>query len=175
MSELGVAGTVETRGAAPPWAAAMTLGALICFVAAAALLWANRPRQAEVKLIEPLSHARLEAGFALYGQHCSACHGRFLSGAPGWRTDPELPPALNETGHAARHGDLELYRRVAFGARGRDGRVTMPAFGGTLSESEIVTLISYVAAWWPEAELRRRALADWTSPAICGPGAVDQS
>jgi mono/diheme cytochrome c family protein len=49
--------------------------------------------------------------------------------------------------------------------------MTMPAFGGVLSDADIVTLLSYIAAWWPDAVRNSRAAPGWNAPAICGPGA----
>ena len=143
---------------------------MIFLVLAAGLFLAQRHRAPPVSLIVEASHAQLEAGFVLYRAHCAACHGAFLGGAPGWRNDPKLAPALNDAGHAFNHSDLELFRRVAQGVRDNEGRITMPAFGSVLSDAEIVTLLSYIAAWWPDAVLRSRMAPGWVDPAICGPG-----
>ena len=150
----------------------LSLGGMIFLVLAAGLFLAPRHRAPPVILIAHADHAQLQAGFELYRAHCAACHGAFLGGAPGWRNDPKLAPALNETGHAFNHNDLELFRRIAQGVRDNEGRITMPAFGGVLSDAEIVTLLSYVAAWWPDAILRNRMVPGWVDPAICGPGAT---
>jgi mono/diheme cytochrome c family protein len=148
----------------------LAFAALICLVAAAGLVLSQRGRVERISFIEPLSHERLEAGFALYRQHCASCHGAFLGGAAGWRADPHLAPALNETGHAFNHDDLNLFQRVAGGARAPGGRISMPAFRGILSDDEIVTVLSYIAAWWPEQERLRRSRPDWVFPATCSPG-----
>lgn len=148
----------------------LALGGMVFLILAAGLFLAQRHRTPPVVLIAQVSHAQLEAGFALYRAHCAACHGAFLGGAPGWRDDPKLAPALNDAGHAFNHSDLELFRRIAQGVRGADGRIAMPAFGGVLSDAEIVTLLSYIAAWWPDAILRSRMAPGWVDPAICGPG-----
>lgn len=144
--------------------------ALICLVAAAGLVLSQRGRVARASFIEPLSHERLEAGFALYRQHCASCHGAFLAGETGWRADAHRAPALNETGHAFNHSDLDLFQRVVAGARAPGGRISMPAFRGLLSDDEIVTVLSYIAAWWPEQERLRRSGPDWVFPATCSPG-----
>lgn len=150
----------------------LSLGGLICLLVAAGLFLAQRHRVPAVTLIVQASHAQLEAGFALYRAHCAACHGAFLGGAPGWRENIRLAPALNDAGHAFNHSDLELFRRIAQGVRDQDGRITMPAFRGVLSDAEIVTLLSYIAAWWPDAILRSRMASGWSDQAICGPGAA---
>lgn len=138
-------------------------------MAAAGLLLSQRSRVARIGFIEQqLPHERMEAGFALYRQHCASCHGAFLAGVPGWQADAQKAPALNETGHAFSHSDLDLFQRVAGGAR-INGRIVMPAFRGIMSDDEIVTVLSYIAAWWPEQERLRRAGPDWVFPATCSP------
>lgn len=150
----------------------LSLGGMILLILAAGLFLAQRHRTPPVTLIAQASHAQLEAGFMLYRTHCAACHGAFLGGAPGWRGDPKLAPALNDAGHAFNHSDLELLGRITQGVRHGDGRIAMPAFGGVLSDAEIVTLLSYIAAWWPDAILRSRMLPGRADQAICGPGTV---
>ncbi|WP_181832618.1 c-type cytochrome [Bosea caraganae] len=153
----------------------LAFAALVCLIAAGGLVLAQRGRVERASFIEPLSHERLEAGFALYRQHCASCHGAFLAGAPGWQADASLPPALNETGHAFNHSDLDLFQRVAAGARAPGGRISMPAFRGVLGDDEIVTVLSYIAAWWPEQERLRRSGPDWVFPATCSPGAAPET
>ncbi|TCR64149.1 cytochrome c [Bosea sp. BK604] len=152
------------------WAGGLAFAALLCLVAAAGLLLSQRGRIERASFIEPLSHERLETGFALYRQHCASCHGAFLGGAPGWQADAQRAPALNETGHAFNHSDVDLYQRVAAGSRAPGGRISMPAFRGALSDEEIVTVLSYIAAWWPEQERLRRLDPNWVFPATCSPG-----
>ncbi|CAD5293847.1 Cytochrome C oxidase, cbb3-type, subunit III [Bosea sp. 62] len=143
--------------------------------AAGSLLFRQALRPEEFRIAQPTSHAEREVGFALYRTNCASCHGAFLSGAAGWRTDPQAAPALNESGHTTNHSDADLFFRVAAGARTTDGRVTMPAFRGVLSDQEIVSVLAYVMSWWPDDELRRRAGADWTFQAVCTPAETQAS
>lgn len=163
------AGAAAARPAASLWPGLLAAAGLFCLFAAGALVLRLGARPAEFRIPQPASHAEREAGFALYRAHCAACHGAFLAGAPGWRGDARLAPALDESGHAANHGDAELFRRVAAGARAPGGRITMPAFRGVLSGAEIVSVLAYVMSWWPEDELRRRAGPGWSFPGNCGP------
>ncbi|CAN7529044.1 c-type cytochrome [Bosea sp. LjRoot90] len=147
--------------------AVLVLAGVVCLFAAGSLLLRQSLRPAEFRIAQPVGHAEREAGFVLYRTHCSACHGAFLGGAAGWRSDPRAAPALNENGHASNHSDADLFFRVAAGARTADRRVTMPAFRGVLSDQEIVAVLAYVMSWWPQEELQRRAGADWTFQAVC--------
>lgn len=157
------------RPAAPLWPALLVVAGIVCLLTAGVLLLQGALRPAEFRIGEPANHAAREAGFALYRANCAACHGAFLGGAPGWRADARLAPALDESGHAPNHSDTELFRRVAAGSRTPDGRAVMPAFRGVLSDAEIVSVLAYVQSWWPEDELRRRAGADWRFAGICSP------
>lgn len=149
--------------------AVFVIAGVVCLFAAGSLLVRQGLRPAEFRIAQPASHAEREAGFALYRANCAGCHGAFLSGAAGWRSDPEAAPALNESGHATNHSDADLFFRVSAGARRADGRIAMPAFRGTLSDQEIVAVLAYVMSWWPDEELKRRAGADWTFQAVCTP------
>jgi len=155
--------------------AVLVLLGVVCLFAAGSLLLRQGLRPEEFRIAQPASHAEREAGFALYRANCASCHGDFLGGAAGWRSDPGVAPALNESGHASNHSDADLFVRIAAGARTADGRVTMPAFRSSLSDQEIVSVLAYVMSWWPDEELRRRAGADWTFQAVCTPAEAQVS
>ena len=99
-------------------------------------------------------------GRALYAQHCAACHGADLEGAPNWQSrgpDGRFPaPPHDETGHTWHHGDAMLFdytRRggQAFlddlGVRFDSG---MPGFGDVLSDAEIEAILAFIRSTWPE-------------------------
>lgn len=155
--------------------AVLLLAGIVCLFAAGSLLLRQGLRPAEFRIAQPASHAEREAGFALYRANCAGCHGAFLGGAAGWRSDPGAAPALNESGHASNHSDADLFFRVAAGARTADGRIAMPAFRSILSDQEIVSVLAYVMSWWPDEELKRRAGADWTFQAVCTPAEAQVS
>jgi mono/diheme cytochrome c family protein len=148
--------------------ALLGLGGMVFLFAAGALLLRQGTSPAQFRIAAPASHAEREAGFGLYRAHCASCHGDFLGGAPGWQTNARLAPALNDRGHAQNHSDAELFLRVSAGARS-GGAVTMPAFRGALSDSEILSVLAYVQSWWPPEVMQQRAGADWTFPAECTP------
>lgn len=155
--------------------AVLALAGVVCLFAAGSLLLRQALRPEEFRIAQPASHAEREAGFALYRANCAGCHGTFLGGAAGWRSDPGVAPALNESGHASNHSDADLFFRVAAGARSADGRIAMPAFRSSLSDQEIVSVLAYVMSWWPDEELQRRAGADWTFQAVCTPAEAQVS
>ncbi len=101
----------------------------------------------------------LELGSALYEQHCAACHGADLEGAPDWQRpgpDGRYPaPPHDETGHTWHHGDQMLFEYTKHGGQAYlDGLgVTfdsgMPAFGDVLRDEEIKAILAFIRSTWP--------------------------
>jgi mono/diheme cytochrome c family protein len=102
----------------------------------------------------------LDLGRTLYDQHCAACHGADLEGAPDWRRagpDGRFPaPPHDATGHTWHHGDAMLFdytRRGGqayldeLGVRFDSG---MPAFGDILSDDEIKAILTFIRSTWPD-------------------------
>lgn len=137
------------------------------FLIGAFFLRGQHDGDSSVSIMEPYAMARMERGYTVYQTHCAGCHGTFLQGAEGWRANPGAPPALDGSGHADRHSDLDLVRVVSGGVRKPDGTVAMPAFRRTLEPDDIVSVLSYIAAWWPDAVLLARSGSDWTFPPDC--------
>ncbi|WP_227546061.1 c-type cytochrome [Marinobacter fonticola] len=98
-------------------------------------------------------------GRQLYQQHCAACHGREAEGADEWKARNAVgelpPPPHDETGHTWRHSDSMLFKMIADGWRdpfNKTDRLTMPAFGDTLSDTEIRHITEYLKTLWTEAQ-----------------------
>lgn len=99
----------------------------------------------------------LERGRSLYMVQCASCHGVNREGQANWRergADGRLPaPPHDETGHTWHHPDELLFRitqqGVAKAAGLTDYVSNMPAYGGTLSEAEIVAVLSWIKSQWP--------------------------
>ena len=108
-------------------------------------------------------------GEALYREHCASCHGVELEGQPDWmrrKPDGRLPaPPHDVSGHTWHHSDRQLMTIVRDGLQaivpGYD--TDMPAYGGILSDDEIVAILDYIKQRWPERERayqRARSEAD---------------
>lgn len=98
-------------------------------------------------------------GRALYAEHCAACHGAALEGAPDWRT-PDADgrysaPPHDATGHTWHHGDGMLFDYVQRGGQavlddmGVDFASGMPGFGAVLSDDEIAAILVFIRSTWP--------------------------
>lgn len=94
-------------------------------------------------------------GRALYVSHCASCHGADLAGAPDWQTPlatGAMPaPPHDASGHTWHHDDAYLIAVTREGgAAFTPGRPNgMPGFAGTLSDREIVAVLSYIVGTWP--------------------------
>jgi mono/diheme cytochrome c family protein len=99
----------------------------------------------------------LARGETIYRDRCSVCHGQQLEGQPEWRTrraDGLLPaPPHDETGHTWHHADDLLFRITKYGLGAAINDTTykssMPAFEATLSDDEIIAVLSWIKSSWP--------------------------
>lgn len=99
---------------------------------------------------------RVAEGEKVYAQHCAACHGVNLEGAPNWRirlADGSLaPPPHDSSGHTWHHSDGLLTRITAEGGQAVYGSVTsksnMPAFGDKLTSQQIEAVLTFIKSKW---------------------------
>lgn len=137
------------------------LGGLALAGVAAALVWwrLSDPSGATTGLLRPDDAALLQRGEQLYRVHCASCHGENLQGQANWRergADGRLPaPPHDDSGHTWHHPDEVLFQLtkdgVAKAAGLPDYPTNMPAYGGTLSDADIVAVLSWIKSrWTPE-------------------------
>ena len=118
------------------------------------LLGASSPSFAAV--LKPDDTAIVAAGEEVYKAHCASCHGANLEGEPNWKSPKEtgrMPaPPHDEKGHTWHHKDIHLFELTKFGLKkyaGEDYETDMPAYEGTLSDDEIIAVLSYIKSHWP--------------------------
>ena len=103
----------------------------------------------------------LGQGAALYAEHCAACHGAELEGAPDWQTPDDRgiypAPPHDETGHTWHHSNAQLIEYTTLGGQavieklGLKGIASgMPGFGDVLDEAEILAVLAFIRSTWPE-------------------------
>ena len=104
----------------------------------------------------------LARGRIVYTEQCAACHGLNLEGQPNWRerkSDGRLPaPPHDETGHTWHHADeilFDIVKRGPAAVVGMDYATDMPAYEATLTDDEIVAVLSYIKSTW-RSEVRAR-------------------
>jgi mono/diheme cytochrome c family protein len=103
----------------------------------------------------PRNAQRIEASRSVYLAQCASCHGARAEGQANWdRPDAagDMPaPPHNADGHTWKHSDAMLYRIVRDGWRdpyNKTQRLTMPAFGKTLSPQQMRDVIGYLKTLW---------------------------
>jgi S-disulfanyl-L-cysteine oxidoreductase SoxD len=135
-------------------AVAVAVAAVV--VAAPALRSSDRGPTSAVRL-KPDDATVTALGSKVYFAQCAACHGARLEGQPNWRqrgADGRLPaPPHDASGHTWHHPDEVLFRITKFGvakaANLKDYVSAMPAYEGTLSDEEIVAVLSWIKSRWP--------------------------
>ncbi|TNF63744.1 MAG: cytochrome c [Rhodobacteraceae bacterium] len=121
--------------------------------AGAAVFW---PGAQATGLLAWQDPAVVAEGAALYADHCAACHGASLEGAPDWTerdADGYLPaPPHDETGHTWHHPDAQLFAITKYGTEaivGQGYRSRMAAFGDVLTDDQILAVLAYIKSTWP--------------------------
>jgi len=134
------------------------IAGVIITLAVLFILFDHQPR-VDVWRTSDTAAQQLTVGRSLYQIHCAVCHGRNLEGQPNWKqrmSNGHVPaPPHDASGHTWHHPDDVLIGVTKYGLKpyaGEDYESDMPAFGGTLSDQEIGTIIDYVKSTWPERE-----------------------
>ena len=97
----------------------------------------------------------VEKGRAIYATYCATCHGANLEGQDDWQqplSDGSYPaPPQDASGHTWHHSDTELFVIVRDGSDVGTANLlsTMPGFGKTLSEDEIMAVLGFIKSQWP--------------------------
>lgn len=124
-------------------------------------VWFSGP-SSDGALLRPDDPVSVARGAEVYEKSCAACHGARLEGQPNWRqrrADGRLPaPPHDHTGHTWHHADQLLFDLTKFGpaaVAGPDYASDMPAYEKTLSDSDILAVLSYIKSTWPP-EIRAR-------------------
>ncbi len=128
------------------------------------LLWAQHATlrsavaTSAIRLL-PDNQSAVQRGAALYKANCASCHGSNLEGEMNWRHPAadgrRRAPPHDETGHTWHHPDKFLFNVTKFGIPSCDGETPapMPRYGDTLSDTEIIEILSFIKSTWP-ADLR---------------------
>ena len=130
----------------------------------AALVWwqfADSPGAVPAGVLRPDDPVVLKRGEQVYQAQCASCHGANLQGQANWRergADGRLPaPPHDGSGHTWHHPDVVLIRitkeGVAKAVGMPDYATNMPAFGDSLSDADIVAVLSWIKSQWtPETQ-----------------------
>ena len=142
-------------------------GFLVFVVAALAIVVVrtNQPDPTSTVVAGQSNAELVTRGRQLYSTACASCHGDDLQGDPRWPqplpngTLPASP--LHGRSQATEHDDQWIFRTIAEGgqATAAPGEIsTMPAFGSTMSDTEIRAVIAYIKSTWaPEVQQQQPA------------------
>ncbi|MBO9417954.1 cytochrome c [Labrenzia sp. R4_2] len=131
-------------------------GALIVGLGAAALF--VLPGNENTGLLKPENADVVARGKDIYDETCAACHGANLKGEADWQTpkaDGLLPaPPHDVSGHTWHHSSQLLFDMTKYGvaeaANLENYQSAMPAYEGVLTDDEIIAVLSFIKASWPE-------------------------
>ncbi len=122
---------------------------------------ANASAAPAIVLLPALDAGQVEVGRQVYAENCAACHGPNGEGEPDWKIPKEdgtyPAPPHSVDGHTWHHGDGLLFQIIAGGGDSLDipnFKSNMPAFGGRLTDGEIVAVLTYLKSTWPEEQRR---------------------
>lgn len=146
----------------PNWIRTATGAAGVVMLGAAALWFLGAFDSSSQRFLPVDDSDTVAAGRQIYSQTCASCHGDDLQGQSDWQTrDAEgyLPaPPHDETGHTWHHSEQLLFDITKYGLQqfaGADYQTRMPAYQDVLSDDEIIAVLTYIKAQWPE-EIRAR-------------------
>ena len=112
--------------------------------------------------LKPSDTTLVNTGRNVYEMACANCHGSKLQGQPNWRVRDArgyLPaPPHDPSGHTWHHPSKQLFNMVKFGLQhyaGPDYKTTMPKFERSLSDEQIIAVLSFIKSTWPE-EIRAK-------------------
>jgi len=131
-------------------------GALIAGLGAAALYGMKLDNT--FGLLQPENTDVVAQGKVIYDETCATCHGANLEGIADWQTpkaDGLLPaPPHDVSGHTWHHSSQLLFDMTKYGvakAANLDNyQSAMPAYEGVLTDNEIIAVLSFIKASWPE-------------------------
>lgn len=91
-------------------------------------------------------------GKKIYVANCASCHGAKLEGQANWKergADGLYPaPPQTDAGHSWRHPDQYLIHVVKNGLFENGKPTNMPAFGKTLTDTDIISVLTYIKSEW---------------------------
>jgi mono/diheme cytochrome c family protein len=151
-----------------PMSLALILALLACMGAAAFFLTTSSNVR---DFLKPSDTTLVNTGRNVYEMACANCHGSKLQGQPNWRVRDAagyLPaPPHDPSGHTWHHPSKQLFNMVKFGLQhyaGPDYKTNMPKFERSLSDEQIIAVLSFIKSTWPEEirakhdEINRKAI-----------------
>ena len=113
----------------------------------------------EISSPPELSANEIAIGEIVYSDNCASCHGVNLEGEVDWKQQNEdgtfRSPPHTADGHTWHHADSVLIEAIREGGERFEGlniggTSNMPAVSETLTDEEILAVLTYIKSTWPE-------------------------
>lgn len=138
-------------------------GCIVLLFGAAVMIYVAGFDDANASLLKPNDPQMVARGQEIYAAECASCHGIDRKGQEGWeKKSPEglpLAPPHDGSGHTWQHPDHALIELTKFGTSEVACRTldsdAMPEFQETLNDEQVIAVLSFIKAQWPE-EIQRQ-------------------
>ena len=134
----------------------ISIAGMILFGIITASVEAHHAQKETPIVLDYLQPVTVQLGSVLYAEQCASCHGQNLEGQADWHQrdqDGYLPaPPHDETGHTWHHSDQDLFEMTKYGVgafAGEGYKTRMPIYQDTLSDREILAVLSFIKSSWP--------------------------
>lgn len=134
---------------------------ILAGVASVPLSAADRPQDA-AGLFPYWNETAVNQGAEIYAGNCASCHGAELEGEADWRArnaDGSMrAPPHDASGHTWHHPDAQLFAITKYGTEKVTGGAvvtSMSGFEDVLSDEEILAVLAFIKASWPEQIIER--------------------
>ena len=134
----------------------MSVVGIILFGITTASVEAHHAQKETTVVLDYLQPVTVKLGSVLYAEHCASCHGKNLEGQADWHQRDQdgyrSAPPHDETGHTWHHNDQDLFEMTKYGMgafAGEGYKTKMPIYQDTLSDSEILAVLSFIKSSWP--------------------------
>jgi menaquinol-cytochrome c reductase cytochrome b/c subunit len=124
------------------------------------------PPQAEAVSVGGDFAARVEAGGKLYSEQCAECHGENGEGAEIKTVPGEFTNPLNSEDFLVPHPSDTIARLISYGQPDLGMQAFGLAYGGTLTDQEIRTIVDFIESWQAPPEESQQDLSQIENPSF---------
>jgi menaquinol-cytochrome c reductase cytochrome b/c subunit len=124
----------------------------------------TKPPQAEAVSVGGDLASRVEAGSRLYEEQCAECHGESGEGAEIKTRPGEFTNPLNSEDFLVPHPPDTIIKLISYGQTDLGMQAFGLAYGGTLTDQEIRTVVDFIESWKAPPEESQQDLSQIENP-----------